>query len=137
MKYNKFSHELPLISFSVFQGITTGLFFSIFIYSILRGPLTFKGIYLTIFLLSVITLLISMFHLGHKQISYKSVNNLKSSWISREIFFYIVFSIDILLIYLTSEIYSLNKIFIYLGIPAALISLFSSGDNGLPRTFSG
>lgn len=45
-----------------------------------------------LFLLSgIIGLLVSLFHLGKKQRFYRAVLNLKNSWLSREIFFFLLF----------------------------------------------
>ena len=119
--------ELSLIIFSLIQIITIGLFFSISLYSMLFGPIIFKGIYITIFLLSVITLLVSLFHLGQRKIAYRAINNIRNSWLSREILFFIIFSSDLILIYLFYEKEFLYTVLMYLGLITGILSLLSSG----------
>jgi len=126
MKSNTLIKELPLIVFSLLLGITTGLYFAIFITYSIRGPFAFKGIYLTIFFLSSLALLFSIYHVRNKKIAYKSINNLKHSWLSREIFFFILFSLDTFLVYITYETHLPNIFFIHTGLILAFLSLFSS-----------
>jgi len=127
MNSKKIKNELPLILFFVFQTTSIGLFLSIFIYFALSGFLLFKGIYLTIFMLSAIALLLSSYHVGNKKLALRSMINIKSSWVSREIIFFALFSFLILCAYISSEWFFINKIVIFICLLFSLLSLFSSG----------
>ncbi len=77
-------NEMPLIIFTLMAALVAGAYFST----------VFSDFYLSAALFAAggfLSLLISMLHLGRKERAWRSVLNIKNSWLSREIFFYNAF----------------------------------------------
>lgn len=97
--------EWSLVSFTLLSqfsvGLVLGLGFVYFahqsIYNDLATALTFRSPELIILFLIILATLFSFFHLGNPQHSFNAVNNLKGSWISREILMLSMFGFGVLL----------------------------------------
>lgn len=115
--------ELPLILFTLLTSFVFGVYVSDFI-----SPME-TNVKLFLNLINIIGGLISFFHLGSKVKSYKAFSNFKNSWLSREIIFYSLFTLSLILNYLNIE-YSL-----YLCTFFGILLIFSI-DNVYKKPFS-
>ncbi|MFC2097191.1 DmsC/YnfH family molybdoenzyme membrane anchor subunit [Bacteroidota bacterium] len=111
----KLTSEWPLLIFTFLASVLTGI--------------TAAGIFINIrpYLLWIIIaglggLLLSSVHLGKKQISYRSVLNIKKSWLSREILF---FGLFMLFCVLSLILPASDKIFIIFASITGFVALYS------------
>ena len=58
---------------------------------------------------TIIAIIISLFHLGNPFSAINSISNLKTSWLSREILFVILFSIALLIYFVFETFYTSNQ----------------------------
>ncbi len=97
--------EWSLISFTLLSQISVGLvlalgflfFMNQTIYMNLSSGISFRSPEFVILILILAATLLSLLHLGSPLHSYNSLNNLKGSWISKEILMLSVFGLGILL----------------------------------------
>jgi len=87
--------ERPLIGFTLLSQLAAGTFLALVILDALSfqtGQISYtrwvtsKTLF-GITLLMIASMLVSLFHLGTPQTAYRAFSNLKTSWLSREIFF--------------------------------------------------
>ncbi|MGE0089385.1 MAG: DmsC/YnfH family molybdoenzyme membrane anchor subunit [Bacteroidales bacterium] len=82
-------NEWPLIVFTLISASLAGLFFS--------GITTTFSVDNKVFILLslVLAAILSMLHLGKKERAWRSIINIKNSWLSKEIAFFVLFSVII------------------------------------------
>lgn len=84
--------EWPLIMFTVLSQISVGMIIILFWLERrdqLQGHLFKQGVLVSgVFL--IVALIASLFHLGHPEAAYRAITHLGSSWLSREILFFML-----------------------------------------------
>jgi len=107
--------EIPLILFTLLSSILTGLF--VFFYKASDTSITGKLFYVGGLAVAAFA---STFHLGKPLRAYRSILNIKSSWLSREILLFSLFSLFSTL-YLLVE----TKVFFWISVVLGLALLFA------------
>ncbi len=90
------SREDPLVLFTLISQFVVGAFLFIFLFPLWREPaaslfsfqshpVTMAGLMLSLIGLQTFALVLSTLHLGKPQYFYRAMNNLRHSWVSREI----------------------------------------------------
>jgi len=83
----------------------------------------------TLAILSIVGLVISFFHLGYPLHAFNAINNLGSSWLSREIFFTSIFIVLLCLtVLVTWKKQQLNQPLLVLGSIAGVVAVYSMGS---------
>jgi len=128
--------DIPLIGFTLLSQMSAGL---LVLYNIMvflptfrnkgRMPAWFKTIPLTAFILGISAMIFSIFHLGHPLKAAQSLNNLSSSWLSREILFMLLFLFFngsyVFMIFRMSEWKRLMLVFLNLGSLLGIVLVYS------------
>lgn len=124
--------EWSLISFTLLSQLSVGLVLALgFIFFMhhavfenLSGGFSFKAPEFIVLILILIATLLSFLHLGSPQHAYHSLNNLKGSWISREILMLSVFGFMVLLFMMSRMLNWQTVVIQGLLIGSMLIGLF-------------
>ncbi|WP_280771633.1 dimethyl sulfoxide reductase anchor subunit family protein [Salipaludibacillus daqingensis] len=84
-------HELPLVIFTVFSQIAVGAMVTLWIID-LKGGVTSnkigKGLSISIFVIALVAILSSVFHLGQPLEAFRALVNVQTSWLTREIWLF-------------------------------------------------
>jgi len=98
------SKDIPLIGFTIFCQLSVG---AILLYNFIvflptyrnksHQPPQFKTIPFLVFTLAVVSVLFATFHLGHPLKAFRTLDNLSSSWLSREILVLIFYVFGLIL----------------------------------------
>jgi Fe-S-cluster-containing dehydrogenase component/DMSO reductase anchor subunit len=107
--------EIPLIIFTLLASLLTSFY----------GSKVFGGFSINItefLILGISGMILSSLHLGRKLRAYRSIFNIKNSWLSREIFFFSAFIFGVAF---NEFIFSDNKIISYIVALTGLLALFS------------
>lgn len=84
-------HELPLVLFTVLSQVSVGALFTLWILDMqnkVRNPKLGKWLSLSIFVIGVVAILASVFHLGHPFMAFLALSNVQTSWLTREIWMF-------------------------------------------------
>ncbi|WP_069365580.1 dimethyl sulfoxide reductase anchor subunit family protein [Salisediminibacterium beveridgei] len=84
-------HELPLVLFTVLSQIAVGALLTLWILDMFNKVQNPKlGIWLSssIFVIAVIAILASVFHLGQPFMAFLALSNIQTSWLTREIWMF-------------------------------------------------
>lgn len=91
--------KMSLIFFTILSQMAVGAFWVLWgaqLYFSSRNKVLLQGVALMPLLVAevimLISLLVSLLHLGSPQIAYRAITNLRSSWLSREILFGVLFT---------------------------------------------
>lgn len=125
--------DLSLVVFTVLSQLAIGSFITLWIYDrrskqkISTGTGFFLSV--SIFLMTIASLVASLFHLGHPLHAYKAILNVGESWLSREIVFFGLF-IGLIAIYSllwkNNDVAKRNMIG-WLSAIVGILAIFSSG----------
>jgi len=105
------SQEWPLAIFTLCVPVLAGLFTGIF-FANLDFP---RYLY---FVLPVLAILFSLIHLGRKDRAWMAIRNIRSSWLSREILFFNVFTV-------LSIVYLAGFPYLWIGFGAVIAGIFT------------
>ncbi len=111
------ANEIPLVAFTLLGQISFGLIWSLAIIKLSHSGFRkyntqafFNIGFLISFVLLIAALAVSFLHLGKPQNAVKAINNLESSWLSREILAAIIFAFSLFIMNLLIRLQSQNII---------------------------
>lgn len=87
-------HDLPLVIFTVLSQLVVGGFITIWWLDRYSGNISRKSgliISISIVVIGIVSVLVSLFHLGQPFAAYRAILNIGVSWLSREVTFYGLF----------------------------------------------
>ncbi|MFN7253232.1 MAG: dimethyl sulfoxide reductase anchor subunit family protein [Anaerobacillus sp.] len=86
--------SITLVIFTFLSQLAIGAFATIFLFEAYQQKISKRATFISlisILSISVVAIIVSMFHLGHPFEAYKAILNFGNSWLSREIVFYPLF----------------------------------------------
>lgn len=93
-------HSMTLVIFTFLSQLAIGAFVAFFILDAMKEKVSKKVGFITlctIFAISVVAVIVSLFHLGHPFAAYKAILNAGQSWLTREILFFPAFILFVVL----------------------------------------
>lgn len=93
-------HSMSLVLFTFLSQMAIGAFAALFFLDVYKGKLSKRSSFfslITILIVSVVAVIVSLFHLGHPFAAYKALLNFGDSWLTREIVFFPAFILFVLL----------------------------------------
>ncbi len=122
-------HEWSLIVNSLLVQLASGIFiFSAIYQTIVPGSADSKTAMFIAGPITLVSMVISLFHLGNPFRAYRSIRNLFTSWLSREVFFTSLF-FALWGVYYISDIKGLNiPSIVWLTVGAGLLSIISMAN---------
>lgn len=91
--------EMPLVLFTILSQLAVGGFITLWFFE-RKGSISERPAFLlslSLFILSIGAVLASLFHLGHPFEAYRALANFGDSWLSREVTFFAIFILLLLL----------------------------------------
>ncbi|WP_052343690.1 dimethyl sulfoxide reductase anchor subunit family protein [Bacillus massiliigorillae] len=93
-------HSMTLVVFTILSQLAIGAFMAFFILDAIKQKVSKKTSLITlgiIIAISIVAVIVSVFHLGHPFAAYRAILNLGQSWLTREILFFPGFILFVIL----------------------------------------
>lgn len=89
-------HSMTLVVFTFLSQMSIGAFATLFILDVYKGKISKRSANISsivILAISVVAVIVSIFHLGHPFAAYRALLNFGESWLTREIIFFPAFMV--------------------------------------------
>ncbi len=93
-------HSMTLVVFTFLSQMAIGAFASLFVLDVYQEKVTKRSAFISlvaILIVSVVAVIVSVFHLGHPFAAYRALLNFGHSWLTREIVFFPTFMLFVFL----------------------------------------
>lgn len=120
-------HSMTLVFFTFLSQIAIGGFITLFLLDTWKKNISSKAVFVslvTILALSVVAVIISVFHLGHPFAAYKALLNFDESWLSREIVFFPTFMLFVFVYAFLAKSEKTKKVYGILGTIFGVVTIF-------------
>ena len=127
-------HTITLVIFTFLSQLVIGGFASLFIIETYKEKISIRSSFISlmiILVISVVAVIVSVFHLGHPFAAYKAILNFADSWLSREIVF---FSLFILFVFIYAFLVKTRKMKQIIGWLAVIIGVTTIASSAMIYT---
>lgn len=122
-------HSMPLVFFTFLSELAIGAFATLFLLDVFKKKFSQRSArdsLISILVVSVLAVFISLFHLGHPFSAIRAILNFGHSWLTREITFFPLFILFVLLYTIFGKNKPQKQIFGWIGVVFGLATIFST-----------
>ncbi len=121
--------SITLVIFTFLSQLAIGAFATIFLLDAYKRKASKKATYvslMSILAISVVAVIVSVFHLSHPFEAYKAILNFGNSWLSREIVFYPLFILFVFFYTFVAKNDSIKKTIGWTAVVLGMITIYST-----------
>lgn len=121
------AHSMTLVVFTFLSQLAIGAFVAFFFLDTLKKAVSKKTSFIalmTILAVSVVAVIVSVFHLGHPLNAYRAILNFGQSWLTREIVFFPAFILFVCMYAFFAKTESMKKTIGWISVVLGIITIF-------------
>ncbi|WP_019241131.1 MULTISPECIES: dimethyl sulfoxide reductase anchor subunit family protein [Bacillus] len=120
-------HSMTLVVFTFLSQLAIGAFAGFFFLDVMKKSISKKTSFIaliTILVVSVVAVIVSVFHLGHPFAAYRAILNFGDSWLTREIVFFPSFMLFVFIYAFFAKTDGMKKIIGWITVALGAITIF-------------
>lgn len=121
-------HSMSLVIFTFLSQLAIGAFATLFFLDVFKQKVSNRSTFISlisILVISAVAVVVSLFHLGHPFAAYKAILNFGDSWLTREIVFFPLFILFVI-IYALAKTMQQKQVTGWLTIVLGIITIYST-----------